>query len=329
VVEAERAMLDAAMMGDVAAVQGLLEDRPDLAVAEACDRCAGGPYTALFLAAEAGHAEVVRLLTEHGADPNSDNTPQHWTPLLIALAYGHDRVACYLLAHGARRDIFAAAALGDQAAVEALAATDPGLVRAKGPDGAEPLHFARTVALAQWLLDHGADPRARDEIHENTPARWAAADSRRQDVARLLAKFDAETDIFLACALGETERVRDLLEVFPALANSRGRPRDLLGSGTPLHVAAERGQADVAELLLSYGADPNARSAYGHFPLHSAAMRGQIAVVECLLAYGARPDVRDRGQQATPSAWARRFGHQAIAVLLERQERLLDGEPGT
>jgi ankyrin repeat protein len=317
--DAVHALLDAVIEGDVAAVDDLLRARPLLAVTGNCADGAGGANQPLFLAAGAGHSEIVRLLVAHGADPAGAPTDHGWTPLAIAAAYGHDDIVAYLLDCGVAPDVFVASALGDLPRVIALVSADPKDLARRGPDGARPLHFAGTVAVAEWLVAHGADPLARDDVHENTPARWAAADTRRPDVARYLAQFDAETDIFLACAVGDADRVRQLLSQSPALADAGGRPRDLLGSGTPLHVAAERGHADIVELLLGHGADPNQRSAYGHFALHCAAMRGRRGVIELLLAYGARPDVRDRGHNATPATWAARFGYDDLADLLEHE----------
>lgn len=309
----QHAMLEAAMAGDVAAVCALLGDAPDLVHADN-----GASYSPLYLAAEGGHREIVRLLVEAGAPLNPPTEPGEWSPLAVALAYGHDDVVDYLLAQGAQPDVWCAAALGDQARLATLLTQSPALLEAKGPDGGRPLHFAGTVAVATLLVERGADPLARDEVHENTPARWAAADGRRPAVARYLAAYDPETDLYLACTRGDAARVAHVLDADPALVNVTGAPRDLLGSGTPLHVAAEHGHCGVVELLLARGADPNLCAAWGHYPLHSAVMRGHKAIVERLLAYGAWPSVRDRNHRLTPREWALRFCQEELAALLER-----------
>jgi len=55
----------------------------------------------------------------------------------------------------------------------------------------------------------------------------------------------------------------------------------------PLHVAASKGQVDVASRLISDGADVNARDDGGYTPLHFAAERGHVEVVSLLLSMGA------------------------------------------
>lgn len=55
----------------------------------------------------------------------------------------------------------------------------------------------------------------------------------------------------------------------------------------PLHLAARNEQADVIELLLSFGADPQALDEDGHTPLHTAAWRGSTACMKALVEGGA------------------------------------------
>lgn len=65
-------------------------------------------HRALALAAQHGHAEVVRLLLDAGEDPNRLNPPGnhgHSTPLHQAALVGHEAVVRLLVERGARLDI--------------------------------------------------------------------------------------------------------------------------------------------------------------------------------------------------------------------------------
>jgi ankyrin repeat protein len=89
---------------DAAAGLGRLEDvKRLLATADGERR-----HRALALAAQHGHAEVVRLLIDAGEDPNRYNPEgnhSHSTPLHQAALAGHDAVVRLLVERGARLDI--------------------------------------------------------------------------------------------------------------------------------------------------------------------------------------------------------------------------------
>ena len=58
-------------------------------------------WTALHEAAKRGHVDDVRLLLEHGADPNAREPGDNTTPLHWAAAHGHVDVVRVLLDAGA------------------------------------------------------------------------------------------------------------------------------------------------------------------------------------------------------------------------------------
>ena len=91
--------------------------------------------------------------------------------------------------------------------VRELVERDPMLVHARGGDGKTPLHCARTVETAQYLIEHGAEIDARDVDHESTPAQYLVRDA--PDVTRVLVEHGAWFDIFIAVGLRDvalTER---------------------------------------------------------------------------------------------------------------------------
>jgi hypothetical protein len=109
---------------------------------------------------------------------------------------------------------------------------------------------------------------------------------------------------------GQLSEVESTLETEPNLVNCRG-----LRGFTPLHMAADRGQTEVAKVLIKHGAEINARTDAGETPLHWAAFDRRINAVTLLLAEGAEINPRDK-DGSTPLHWAAARGHIEIAELL-------------
>lgn len=118
-----------------------------------------------------------------------------------------------------------------------------------------------------------------------------------------------EAEFMRACAAGDLNTLRDLLQKDPTLA--RGR----LAGTTGLHVAVHR--PDAVRLLIEYGADPNARDDGDNAtPLHFAAASGVLESVRVLLDAGA--DVHGSGDlhEGDVIGWAARPGNEAVVNLL-------------
>src|SRR5437868_4191192 len=71
-----------------------------------------------------------------------------------------------------------------------------------------------------------------------------------------------------------------------------------------LLAAVRKGDAAAVQVLLSKGADVNAKSPYGATPLFFAAERGNIAIIRILLEHGADVNVKDTFYGATALTWA-------------------------
>ena len=84
---------------------------------------------------------------------------------------------------------------------------------------------------------------------------------------------------------------------------------------TPLHCAVSQGHKDVAEFLLTKGADLNSRDGENGTPLHTAAVVGDREITELLLAKGADITTQDMCGW-TPLHVACLNGHRDVAESL-------------
>jgi len=173
-----------------------------------------------------------------------------------------------------RKSFFKAVCDGDAATVKKHLAASPGLVNTKD-DGATPLHFAainNQREVADLLIDQGADLNAEDDEFTSTPSGWANEKGYAGMVRRLVAR-GAKVDLPNAAAFGLVDLARDLLKADPSAVNAGGV------WGRPIHQASVWGRAEIVELLLANGADPNLKNCDGRTALaiasHQVATNGE------------------------------------------------------
>jgi hypothetical protein len=252
--------------GDAKTLRRLLE-RDEEARAAINDTIFGFGGTALL--GSAGHVDVVEVLLAFGADPNRKS--DWWAGGFHPLHGATGRVAELLLAAGSIPDACGAANLDRPDILARLLAGDPSRVHERGGDGKMPLHFARSRRVVDMLLDAGADIDARDIDHRSTAAEWMIGeegpDASRPALARYLVERGASVDVFLAAALGLTERLHLLLANDPSLLTLRTAQGDYgdkppssfhiymwtIGpSFSPMQTAAKFGQRAAVEVMQQY-----------------------------------------------------------------------------
>ena len=206
--------VDAVKSGDIDAVRSLLAAHPDL-TARINDPLFDFGRTAVHAARD--DLKMLDLLLAQGGDITAKSqSDKGGFGILDDVALDK---AGPLIARGAVVDVWAAANLGMIDKLTALVDDNPSLVDAKGGDGKRPLHFARTVGIARYLLDHGAQIDALDDDHDSTPAQHLLDD--RPDVSRFLVSQGAKSDLLMAAALGDADLVRRHLDRDPSAIRMR------------------------------------------------------------------------------------------------------------
>jgi cytohesin len=126
----------------------------------------------------------------------------------------------------------------------------------------------------------------------------------------LLLDWDHSLPLQEAAARGDTGLVKSLIE-----KGAEVDEREDIFFRTALHRAAAAGNTEVAELLLSYSANPNARDSTGLSALHYAAINDNKEMVELLIAKGADVDAKDASGN-TPLHNAVENDHRDVAEML-------------
>ena len=354
--ETVESLRDAAGRGDLARVNALLEAHPELIDERGGEgvrtplhqavfgnseaavklllerganpnvRCEGDNAYPLHFAVEKHRFPIIRLLVEHGADTIGEGDYHELGVIGWATAWDYiqpdPEIVAYLVAHGARHNIFSAVAMGETGVIRELVARTPtdlerrmnGTIMRRMP-----LHLAvmkNQPAAMTTLLDLGANTESIDE------ARFSALDlaafEGRHDLAKVLLERGAKVRLPAALALHRTADVERLLRRDPGTLKPGGRWGHLILR------ASERAPGDVIETLIRNGASVNVRdnpktsidSTSGYTPLHAAAWYGNVSAIEVLMKHGADVRAREEKYHGTPAGWADYSGHQEARDLI-------------
>ena len=297
--------------------------------------------------------EMLDVLLKAGADINAKS--QWWAGGFGLLHGASPELAAYAIECGAVIDVHAAARLGLLDRLRELISAQPRLVNAPGGDGQTPLHFASNTAVAECLLDRGAEIDALDVDHESTAAQYMVRD--RQEVLRYLIQRGCKTDVLMAAAIGDAQLVSRHLDADPECIRTRVDAqyfpmRNQRAGGTiyqwalgfhvsPHEVAKQFGHEDVFELLMRRSPpdvkllaacwlddEANVKTLLAAHPalaarmintysrqIADAARNNNLTAVRLMLAAGLPVDAL--GQHGgTPLHWAAFHGNTEMAKLL-------------
>ncbi|MBI1924736.1 sigma-70 family RNA polymerase sigma factor [Candidatus Poribacteria bacterium] len=299
----------AVAIGDREHVEHFLKEDSGLAC-----RLDSARHSPLFYAARSGYTEIVKVLLDHGADPNMhEELAPRGRALFEASAGNHLETARRLLEHGA----------DPNAGVDSSGCC---LTIVKHN------HAENCHEMQQLLRSYGAF----------LPP-YAMSPQELEEALRRNDQQVIEHEEFMRCVIGTDDVIRVMVETHPELVarmndgvlwsnthpKSRSTIQLLMEHGfdpnkpdwvgkTFLHACAEKGNVETVTAFLEFGADLNAiELEYGETPLAAAARSDQLEMVRFLLKRGADPNLAD-GNWGTPLARAEKEGHKEIADLLRK-----------
>ena len=185
----------------------------------------------------------------------------------------------------------------------------PLIVAAKGGD----------LSVINGLLEYKANPNAQDD--DGWTAAMHAVRSNEPKVFRLLGKHKADFNLInkdgvtaLAMAVNDNKA-----NAAVAMLDNSANPDFVMGAGkyNALMLAVTKGNLVMAQTLLQYKANPNAKNAGGVTPLMIAAHKDQDMIISLLLKAGAKRDIKDdEGKTALQIAKAN--GAEKAVTMLEK-----------
>jgi ankyrin repeat protein/beta-lactamase regulating signal transducer with metallopeptidase domain len=280
--------------------------------------------TPLGEAAHKGHAEIVKVLLESGADV--ENAADYFTPLFYAIWSEDPATVKALIAGGADVNVL--------------------------PDGKNypPLVYAiwtNNASIVEVLLAAGAN------IHTKTDAvltgtkgvtsvYWAARSDNKALRDLVLAKSDLHDTVHLAAYRGDLGEVKKLIAreaacdirdengctplYWAVLGGASGVAEYLIAEGADLNARDNLGtppllwalELPMVRLLVAHGADIEAAQADGRTRLHVACIHGQRDILEFLLAKGGDIEREDKNN-TPPWVYAVAYGHvNMVEFLIDR-----------
>ncbi|PYQ00847.1 MAG: hypothetical protein DMF82_20930 [Acidobacteria bacterium] len=270
--------VEAVINGDVAALQRLLREHPELVRQRSTIVTHHDPPV--------HGATLLHYIAANGVEGHRQKTPKNAV-----------EIAKVLLGAGAEVDALAGMYGGECTTMSMLVSSSP------------PAEAGVQLALVDVLLDHGAAVEGRGSGEWTSPLMTALAFG-FGSAAEALVRRGARVDTIAAAAgLGRLAETGRLL----AAAGGEERHRALALAAQHGHVEIVRLLLDAGEDPNRY----NPKGNHGHStPLHQAVGAGHDAVVRLLVERGARLDITDTIYEGTPLGWAEYGGREEIAAYL-------------
>jgi len=289
--------------------------------------------TPLMIAADRGRLAAVRLLLEHGADPNAQEASGGQTALMWAAAEQHPDVVHLLIEHKADVNaqsnsgftaLMFATRQGDAAIADILINGGARVNASMTRSGLTPLMIAAMGGfkdVAVVLLNRGADVDAIDTSGKSVLHHAVTYTPSAAIVSELLAReanpnirvkspkaYDGNridpqgaTPLLLAAGLSNLAAVTALLEAGgdPHIPTALNTTALMMAAGANVGIAAAVSDVEIekatqiARLLLNLDMDVNAAGQYGWTALHAAAYHGRNEIIKELIAHGAKTETLD------------------------------------
>jgi ankyrin repeat protein len=287
--------------------------------------------------------EEVRILLRSGADPNVKNRYDQ-TPLLRAIDNENIDMVKLLVQYKARieDENLCKTLFNDLSEIAIFLLENGANPNAICNDGVRDvfpaINFATKhgrIRIVEELLKKGADPNAKDS-RENTPIIEASANG-RLDIIKLLMKNGGNlkcsdmygwTPLITAAQSGHVEIVRMLLDP-RFIHNVDINSKDDNGHSALVMSENVKNRIEIAELLVSKGADVNSGANDGWTVINYAAMTGDIEMVKFLLDHDAifnTAVTKGRYKGITAITLAMKYGYGEVVELLERYTDALKDE---
>ena len=240
--------------------------------------------TLLHVLCEEGQEDIVELLLQAGADPDVADTFGE-TALDVAVKRGFWSLLRLLLRYSKAAGKIASTQIRKQQDnASFISAYRPGktLLHVLCEEG--------QADIVKLLLQAGADPDVADTFGET--ALDVAVKRGFWSLLRLLLRYSKAAGKIASTQIRKQQDNASFISAY--------RPGKTL-----LHVLCEEGQADIVELLLQAGADPDVADTFGETALHAAVKRGFWSLLRLLLrnskAAGkiASTQIRKQQQQRT------------------------------